>query len=688
MKVVLQEGRMDCGICCLLSIIRFYGGDVSKEYLRKISNTNKDGVSAFNIVEACKSLGIEAYGLNGSIDEIDLKLLPCIAHINIDKSRQHFVVIYKIDSKKLTIMDPSIGKRVLSISEFKLLSSNNYIILKIKKSLPIYRYKKEILNLIKSSFYYHKLHFIFFIVTSLNLLLIDILISFSFKYFVSYSINYLNTVNLYLIISIIFLLCFMYSFLLLFSRKILYKLLLIFDQELTFKTIKQLLLLPYYYFKNRTTGEVLSRFNDLTTIKNFFVKFLSVFIIDFISFIVFLFFLFRINYYFSLIVIVYFIICLLFSLLRSKSKKRYLKRIRCLEDNVESYLVEALNNVDTTKNNHLEKLFYDKLLIKYKILLSNNYKYLDFISFDSSLLLFFKNIMYIFIFSYSSIFIIKDVLKIEDIIIFLNFLNYCLNSCNNVIKFIEDIPSFIISYNRVEELFNISLDNFNNSLYYKSYNMEGNIVFKNLYYSIDNKMIFKNLNLKINYGDKVLLFGSSGSGKSTLMKMLLRYVEIPYSMITIANIDINHYHLDNIRKCISYISSNELLYNDSIYNNICLNNSISDEEFLEIVNICRVNLFVGNSLDNYYQILEENGFLLSGGERQRIILARSLVRKSSIYIFDESFSQIDVELTNLIIKNLFVYLKDKTVIVISHRQNSKKYFNRLLKMVDGDIVEK
>ena len=296
--------------------------------------------------------------------------------------------------------------------------------------------------------------------------------------------------------------------------------------------------------------------------------------------------------------------------------------------------------------------------------------------------------MYIFIFSYSSIFIIKDVLKIEDIIIFLNFLNYCLNSCNNVIKFIEDIPSFIISYNRVEELFNISLDNFNNSLYYKSYNMEGNIVFKNLYYSIDNKMIFKNLNLKINYGDKVLLFGSSGSGKSTLMKMLLRYVEIPYSMITIANIDINHYHLDNIRKCISYISSNELLYNDSIYNNICLNNSISDEEFLEIVNICRVNLFVGNSLDNYYQILEENGFLLSGGERQRIILARSLVRKSSIYIFDESFSQIDVELTNLIIKNLFVYLKDKTVIVISHRQNSKKYFNRLLKMVDGDIVEK
>ena len=68
MKVVLQDGRMDCGICCLLSIIRFYGGDVSKEYLRKITNTNNDGVSAYNLIEACKLLGMDAYGLNGNLE--------------------------------------------------------------------------------------------------------------------------------------------------------------------------------------------------------------------------------------------------------------------------------------------------------------------------------------------------------------------------------------------------------------------------------------------------------------------------------------------------------------------------------------------------------------------------------------------------------------------------------------------
>ena len=87
-------------------------------------------------------------------------------------------------------------------------------------------------------------------------------------------------------------------------------------------------------------------------------------------------------------------------------------------------------------------------------------------------------------------------------------------------------------------------------------------------------------------------------------------------------------------------------------------------------------------------MIEENGFNFSNGERQRIILARSILRDSNIYIFDEAFGQIDINLTNKIISDLFKYLSDKTIIVISHRNNSKKYFNRLLQLVDGKIYEK
>ena len=97
MKVVLQDGAKDCGICSLLSIIRFYGGDVSKEYLRQLTNTSRDGVSFYQLIEASKAIGLDAIGMSGDITQIEENNLPCIAHIIVNKNYKQFIVIYKID---------------------------------------------------------------------------------------------------------------------------------------------------------------------------------------------------------------------------------------------------------------------------------------------------------------------------------------------------------------------------------------------------------------------------------------------------------------------------------------------------------------------------------------------------------------------------------------------------------------
>ena len=86
-------------------------------------------------------------------------------------------------------------------------------------------------------------------------------------------------------------------------------------------------------------------------------------------------------------------------------------------------------------------------------------------------------------------------------------------------------------------------------------------------------------------------------------------------------------------------------------------------------------------------MIEEDGFNLSTGERQRVILARALIRKSDIYIFDEAFSQIDLNKTEEILNDVLKYLEDKTVIVISHRNNFYKLFNRVLKLENSQIHE-
>ena len=122
LKVVLQDGMKDCGICCLLSIIRFYGGEVPKEYLRELTNTTKEGVSLYNLQEASKKLGFDAEGMSGKIENIKVDNLPCIAHIHIKNNRKHFVVLYEINYKKqqVILMDPSKGKKTISFQEFHL----------------------------------------------------------------------------------------------------------------------------------------------------------------------------------------------------------------------------------------------------------------------------------------------------------------------------------------------------------------------------------------------------------------------------------------------------------------------------------------------------------------------------------------------------------------------------------------
>ena len=157
---------------------------------------------------------------------------------------------------------------------------------------------------------------------------------------------------------------------------------------------------------------------------------------------------------------------------------------------------------------------------------------------------------------------------------------------------------------------------------------------------------------------------------------------MPFGYISINNIDINHYHLDILRNNITYVSQQEYLFNDTIYNNITLGREVDKEDVEKVIKMVHLN-----EVSKTDKLVEENGFNFSGGERQRIILARSILKKSDIYIFDEALSQIDVVRERDILLNIFKYLKDKTIIVISHRFDNKDLFERVIRIEKGSIYE-
>ena len=689
MKVVLQDGIKDCGICSLLSIIRYYGGDVSKEYLREITNTTKEGVSLYNLIEGAKLIGFEAVGLTGKLENIDVNNLPCIVHFIVNKSYKHFVVLYQINKKKnlVTLMDPAKGKKTISFSEFNLLTSNNYLFLKPTKKLPIIKNKRIIYQNIKKLFIYNKKTLVLIILLTFLYFFLNIICSFHFKYLLEYSIDYNLSKNIYFITNILFITYLLKNTNMLLRNILLNKWTMSFDFETTALTYKQILLLPYLYYKNRTTGEVVSRFKDLNTIRSFISNFFCVITTDIISIIIFIIIMGSYNYKLTIVIMIPLLLIFLYSLLVRKKKKKLIINTHTHEDNINSYLIQGISNVDTVKGSHLEKRLIDKFSLNYKSFLEAIYNYNLFLEIYN----FFKNnindLIYIIIYGLGSFYVIKGKLSLSTLIVYQSFFTYFIACFYNIIGLIEEYNSYKVALDRIEEIFMISKDNFKNNYFYLAFNLDGDIIYKNITYQIGSKKIFDHLNLTIKKGERILICGESGSGKSTLVKMLLRYIETSYGNLSIAGIDINHYHLENIRSNITYVTSNEYLFTDTIKNNILLYKEAQEEDFDKVCNICLVNEIVKNNILGYNSLIEENGFNFSNGERQRIILARSIIRKSNIFIFDEAFSAIDITREKKILTNIFEYLNDKTIIVISHRFNNKKLFDRVIKLDKGIIHE-
>lgn len=689
MEIVNQDGIKDCGISCLLSIIRHYGGEVPKEYLRELTHTTKEGVSLYNLLEGAKQLGFDAVGLTGSLEDINVNNLPCIVHFIVNKNYKHFVVLYEINIKKqeVTLMDPAKGKKIISFSEYNLLSSKNYLFLKPIKKLPIMLKKNIIYKNIKELIKENKLILFLIIFLTISYFLINLISSFHFKYILEYSINYNISKNIFIITYLILFLYILKNINSYIRNILLSKWISIFDLKTTTLTYKQLLLLPYLYYKNRTSGEVISRFKDLNTIRTYISNLFLLITTDLITTIIFFTVMFKYNRIITLILLIPISISLLSTILINKNKKKILPNINISTDKTNSYIIEGISNVDTIKGFHLEKRMIDKFKIHYKNLLELIYKYNFIVESNNFIKTNINDSYLIIIYLIGGIQVINNKISLSNLIIYQTFFNYFINCFSRITSLIEEYNSFKIALDRVEEIFMIHKDNFKNNYFYLPYKLDGDIKYNKLNYKVGSKYLFKDLDLEIKKGEKILLSGESGSGKSTLLKLLLRYIDIDFNHIKISNIDINHYHLENIRSDITYVTNNEYLFNDTIRNNILLYREINEEEFQHVCNICLVDELIKNNITGYDSMIEENGFNFSNGEKQRIILARSILRNSSIYIFDEALSGIDITKEKKVLENIFTYLKDKTVIIISHRFNNKKCFDRVLKLENGKIYE-
>ena len=503
LKGVYQHNSKDCGVACLLSIVEYYGGKNDFENIRYLTKCDTNGISALNIVNAASKLGFTARGIKCDLDNIKELCIPLICHVTLNNGYNHYIIIKKIDKNYVYVFDPDKGHERYRVDKFKEIWNGIVIELIPYRKLDVV--ENKIPNLLKNIFSRNKYLYFMIVILCFISIILAIVNNFYFKIL-------LESKNLLLVFIAFLIILFMKEIIGFIRNNLIIKMDNDIDLFLNLDGHKKLLLLPNYYYNSRTIGDIITKIQDISYVKEFFIKVLLLIPVNTVLLVVSTLILLNINkklfLIFVIVVILYVLVMLLFG-------KKSRKLIRLNQDNKSlnnEILVSNIKNIATIKNLNIESIEHEKYKSNYMkyIFDRNNYERLYLIEqFIKNLILFIgMNLILYFGASY----IDKGILEISDLILFNSLILYFIEPLKDLCELNPIVKNGINALKRISEIYG-----FKKSCYEKIEVSKFDIEFKNLTFSYDGlNNVLNSINLKIKDREKLAVVGPSGCGKSTL----------------------------------------------------------------------------------------------------------------------------------------------------------------------------
>lgn len=672
--VVKQNSSYSCATACVLSIIRYYGGNISYEELNVILNASRYGTNAFDILNGVKNIGFDGRGIKLSFEDlINYELTnPLIAHV-ISNNLYHFLVIYKIDKKRkiLIVMDPSVGIKRIRFNEFQKIYLSTVLEIMPVGDIPKIKADTIILLKIFKLLSKYKILLSKIIVLSLFVIFFTLLTNILLKFLLE--LNNLKFLSMIFIIIILFKNLFNY---------LLEKHIISIQNTIGVILLKDIVYyifkVPIMYFKNKNTGDILDRIRDLENIKDKLVDISLNIFVNILLLICIILLLAFINTMLFFITILFIFIYFIFSFIYYKYFKRKIFEVKNIYSLYESFANESISNYVSIKNLQVEDIFIGKLLSKYYAYLFkvkntlNNLNNFEFVKNNLS------DFFLILIVILAIILVNKNILKLSDLFFAYSLALSIIDPIKVIFGKFSLIEEVKVSVKRVNELFKIREEEQNPD------KINGSICFRNVKLNLINKSY--KINFSIPVGSLFLIYGESGSGKSSILKIIAgQYTN--YSGNIFVN-DINIKDLENnvLMNSISIVSQEEKLFNETLENNIKLYRKVNREDYENILKITLVDKIRNSRKFRDDFVIYEDGINLSGGERQKIILARALLKNFNYLIIDEGLSEVNSEDEINIIKNIKNYFSDKTIIYVSHKKEIISLFKYRYFMKGGDEI--
>ncbi|WP_027431235.1 peptidase domain-containing ABC transporter [Lachnospira multipara] len=699
---IKQHDITDCGAACLATICKQNGYKIGIAKIREIAGTDKSGTNAYGVIKAAEQLGFSAKGVKGNKEAFFSEFpLPCIAHVVVDGSLLHYVVIHKITKKQVIIADSGRGIVKLTPEEFfgelheegkpPKYQWTGILILLVKKETFV---KGDETKGLFSRFFYllkpQKKLLLHIFLASLVYTILGIIGAFYFQELIDTVLpDALNKTLMTLSIGVILLNVFKVilnafrSHLLLYlSQKL--------DIALLLGYYRHVLELPMNFFGTRKVGEIISRFNDASKVRDAISGATLTIMIDTLMAIAGAIILFIQNPKLFAIAV---IMVILYSIIVVGFNKWYenLNR-KQMEDNAQltSYMVESLNGVQTVKAYNAEPKVNLETEKKFVKLLKSIFNLCFVENLQTSLKTFVELVGGIVILWVGGVSVIKGEMTIGSLITFNALLAYFLDPVKNLINLQPQMQTAVVAADRLGEILDLEAEKTeveNKKMHPES--IAGDIEIKNLDFRYGTrKLVLEDINLTIKKGEKVAFVGESGSGKTTLSKLLLHMYSAEKGEILINGNNIKDIQIEKLRDRIAYIPQETFLFSGTIFENLTLGLDYATlDDIIEASKKAQAHEFINEFPLRYETMLDENGANLSGGQRQRLAIARAMLKKPDILILDEATSNLDAITERALDKTINEFSKDMTVIFIAHRLSTIKNCDRIYVMEKGKIIE-
>jgi ATP-binding cassette, subfamily C, bacteriocin exporter len=685
---ILQQGASDCGVACLASLLKYYGGEIKLERLRELSGTSQEGTTLLGLYQVANQIGFDADGMkaDGTENMKDLEN-PVILHVLMEGNLQHYVVCYAWQNNHFVIGDPAKG--IIQYSEedlAKIWQSKALLQLipndKLVKTFTELGIKKRwFLKIVEEDFT------ILGIATGLGIFTAGLGISTAL-----FSQRMIDDIlpkhdTKRLIIGLVLLL-----FLLIAKNFVSYLRGLMlnrqsrdFNNRLINRFYELLLHLPKLFFDGRKTGELIARMNNSRRLQQSINLLTSNVILNSLVVIISTVYIFT---YSSIIGGITLLSIPLFVWLVWQFNKPIIegqKEIMSAYAHTESNYVDTLQGIDVIKNSNREAFFSSITKEIYGIFQTKTF---DLTSLGLRFGLLAETIattLIVAIFAFTSWLVLDTQIKIGEMMAILTMASTIIPAVSSLAMTNIQLQEAKVAFDRMFEFVNIHPE-------YEPAEIQiigeiKSLKIKNLDFRFAGRSrLLKDISFEVHKGEMIALLGESGSGKSTLLQILQRFYEKETGKILINNQDWQQINTPTLRSILGVVPQQIKLFSGTLLDNICLGSSVEEAE--SIVKFCQdygfAKFFEGFP-QSYLTILGEDGVNISGGQRQLVALARALYRKPQLLLLDEATAAMDRNTERFIVELLENLKSEICIILITHKMQTAKKCDRIYLLEDGKI---